>query len=69
MIYDCEGNDMLFSVKFDWYIMFEYILEFMVWDNIEELEFEKFLYSLDSDNVGLLLGEYMLECGGMIWGV
>lgn len=66
--YDREGNDTLLSAKLDWYITPEHILEFTAWDNTEELESEKFLYSPDSDNVGSSLGEYTLERGGTTWG-
>lgn len=66
--YDREGNDTLLSAKLDWYITPEHILEITAWDNTEELESEKFLYSPDSNNVGSSLGEYTLERGGTTWG-
>jgi hypothetical protein len=69
VIYDREGNDTLLSAKLDWYITPEHILEITAWDNTEELESEKFLYSPDSDEVGNSLGNYTLERGGKTWGI
>tara|TARA_B100001778_G_scaffold31365_1_gene22754 strand:- start:46613 stop:49561 length:2949 start_codon:yes stop_codon:yes gene_type:complete len=66
--YDREGNDTLISGKLDWYITPEHILEITAWDNKEELDSEKFLYDVDTGEVGATQGEYTLERGGSTWG-
>ncbi|WP_211162672.1 TonB-dependent receptor [Alteromonas ponticola] len=67
--YDREGDDTLLGTKIDWYITDNHILELTAWDNTEELESEKFLYSPDEDNVGASLGNYTLERGGSTFGL
>jgi hypothetical protein len=67
--YDREGSDTLIATKIDWYITEDHILELTAWDNTEELESSKYLYSPDTNVTGDSLGDYILERGGKTFGL